>query len=73
MTLYTQGHWGIYEVEANASGVPALNHWRGDPDPNDIDLHALSPRLQRVRVSRPSVRRSWLEGGPGTATALRGR
>ncbi len=73
MTHYTQAHWGIYEVEANASGTPALKHWRDDPDPNDIGLHALSPELQRVRVTRPAVRRSWLEGGPGTATALRGR
>ena len=73
MTHYMQAHWGIYEVELNGSGEPTLKHWRGDPDPNDIGVHTLSPELQRVRVRRPAVRRSWLEGGPGTATALRGR
>ncbi len=73
MTHYTQAHWGIYEVEPNGTGEPKLKHWSGDPDPNDIGIHTFSPELQNVRVRRPAVRRSWLEGGAGTATALRGR
>ena len=58
MTHYTQAHWGTYEVTQNSNGTPALRHWSRDPDPCDIGLHMLSPELDRVRVRRPSVRRS---------------
>jgi biotin/methionine sulfoxide reductase len=73
MTHYTSSHWGIYEVQPQPEGPPRLAPWSGDPDPNEIGVHALAPELQRVRVTRPAVRRSWLEGGPGTAPHLRGR
>ena len=73
MTHYTSAHWGIYEVRPQPDGPPTLQPWSGDPDPNEIGVHALAPELQRVRVTRPAIRRSWLEGGPGTAPHLRGR
>ncbi len=73
MTHYTQAHWGTYRVEQGSDGNPVLRHWEKDPDPCDIGLHMLSPELDRVRVRRPSVRRSWLERGPGSAPHLRGR
>jgi biotin/methionine sulfoxide reductase len=73
MTHYTQAHWGTYRVEQGSDGTPVLHHWEKDPDPCDIGLHMLAPELDRVRVRRPSVRRSWLERGPGSAPELRGR
>ena len=73
MTHYTQAHWGTYRVEQGSDGAPVLRHWEKDPDPCDIGLHMLAPELDRVRVRRPSVRRSWLERGPGSAPELRGR
>ena len=73
MTHYTASHWGTYEVTHASDGTPALRPWSRDPDPCDIGLHMLSPELDRVRVRRPSVRRSWLERGPGSAPHLRGR
>jgi biotin/methionine sulfoxide reductase len=73
MTRYTSNHWGLYEVRPRESGDPLLVPWSGDPDPNEIGVHALAPELQRLRVSRPAVRRSWLQGGPGTAPHLRGQ
>ena len=73
MTHYTQAHWGTYRVEQGSDGTPVLRHWEKDPDPCDIGLHMLAPELDRVRVRRPSVRRSWLERGPGSAPELRGR
>ena len=54
MTHYTAGHWGIYEVEGST-----IRPWRVDPDPNDIGVHMLAPELQRIRVQKPAVRRSW--------------
>ncbi len=73
MTHYTQAHWGTYRVEQGSDGAPVLRNWEQDPDPNEIGLHMLSPEVDRVRVRRPSVRRSWLERGPGSAPELRGR
>ncbi len=73
MTHYTQAHWGTYRVEQGSDGTPVLRHWEKDPDPCDIGLHMLAPELDRVRVRRPSVRRSWLERGPGSTPELRGR
>lgn len=58
MTRYTSNHWGLYEVRPRESGDPLLVPWSGDPDPNEIGVHALAPELQRLRVSRPAVRRS---------------
>lgn len=68
MTRYTAAHWGIYEVDNGK-----LSPWRDDPDPNEIGLHILSPEVQATRVRRPSIRRSVLERGPGSAPDLRGR
>lgn len=73
MTIYTQAHWGIYEIEGVGTDRVGILPWRHDPDPSAIGLHALAPELDRVRVRRPSVRRSWLERGPGSAPELRGR
>ncbi|WP_158964482.1 molybdopterin-dependent oxidoreductase [Chachezhania sediminis] len=71
MTRYTASHWGLYEVEQDKDG-PRLAPFRDDPDPSPIGLHQLDPSLDRSRVARPAVRRSFLEGGPGTRTDLRG-
>ena len=68
MTHYTAGHWGIYEVEGST-----IRPWRVDPDPNDIGVHMLAPELQRIRVQKPAVRRSWLERGHEAPRDLRGR
>ena len=70
---YTAQHWGIYEVEHQANGKPRLVGMRNDPDPSAIGLHQLDDAVTRLRVSRPAIRRSWLEHGPGAATERRGR
>jgi biotin/methionine sulfoxide reductase len=69
----TQAHWGVYEVEYDAMGEPAKLHpYSKDPDPSPIGLHMLSDDVTRLRVSRPAVRKGWLEKGPGANTELRG-
>ncbi|MBR1149426.1 molybdopterin-dependent oxidoreductase [Bradyrhizobium sp. JYMT SZCCT0428] len=72
MTRYTASHWGIYEVEEKA-GAPVLKPYRKDTAPSSIGLHQLAPELSGARVQRPSVRKSYLDGGPGSRTDLRGR
>ncbi|HJQ60667.1 MAG TPA: molybdopterin-dependent oxidoreductase, partial [Vineibacter sp.] len=69
----TSSHWGVYEVEWRDGRAVALHHFASDPDPSPIGLHALSDELARVRVRRPSVRKSWLEGGADSRPDLRGR
>ncbi|MFG1201424.1 molybdopterin-dependent oxidoreductase [Xanthobacter aminoxidans] len=69
---YTAAHWGIYEVAETPKG-PRLQPFREDPDASPIGLHQLAPELMALRVKRPAIRRSWLEGGPGAAPELRGR
>ncbi len=71
VTALTSMHWGVYEVETTPDG-PTLKPFEADPAPSPIGLHALSPDLERVRVRRPAVRQSWLNGGPGTKRDQRG-
>ncbi|RAI27592.1 hypothetical protein, partial [Rhodobium orientis] len=73
MTTYTAAHWGVYEVDPSAAEGPTIRPVAGDPDPSSIGLHQLDPGLNRTRVRRPAVRKSWLEHGPGARTDLRGR
>ena len=73
MSLLTSMHWGVYEVDTSSGETPALKPFRSDPAPSPIGLYALSDAVQRTRVGKPAVRRSWLEGGPGSRPELRGK
>ncbi|MBS0538770.1 MAG: molybdopterin-dependent oxidoreductase [Proteobacteria bacterium] len=71
---YTAAHWGTYEVEYDDDGKAVKLHpFSKDPDPSPIGLHMLSDEVARLRVLRPSVRKSWLEKGPGAASEKRGQ
>ncbi len=69
---YTSSHWGLYEVRDTADGGVATRPLADDPDPSGIGMDLAQPGLQRLRVRRPAVRKSWLEGGPGAAPERRG-
>ena len=70
----TTAHWGTYEVEYDDEGQAVKLHpFSKDPDPSPIGLHMLSDEVSRLRVLRPSVRKSWLEKGPGAAPEKRGQ
>ena len=70
----TAAHWGVYEVEYDDKGQAAKLHpFSKDPDPSPIGLHMLSDEVARLRVRRPSFRKSWLERGPGAASDKRGQ
>ena len=62
MTILTAAHWGVYEVEMQGGEAVALHPFKGDPDPSPIGLHALAPELERMRIRRPAIRKSWLDG-----------
>src|SRR5437868_2221394 len=69
----TAAHWGVYEVEYDDAGKASKLHpFSKDPDPSPIGLHMLSDEVARLRVRRPSFRKSWLERGPAAANDKRG-
>jgi biotin/methionine sulfoxide reductase len=70
--LLTSSHWGTYRVDVEDGRVSGLRDFEQDPDPLPIG-HGIVDVLdgpQRIRC--PMIRKSWLEGGPGAATHLRG-
>ncbi|SAK74474.1 molybdopterin oxidoreductase [Caballeronia hypogeia] len=73
MKRFTLSHWGIYEGEQDGTGALRLRPYANDPDPSPIGVHQTARELRDLRVRRPAIRKSWLEGGAGTSTHLRGR
>jgi len=69
---FTAAHWGVYEVKADKAGL-RLEGFAQDPDPSPIGLHMAAGDLTDVRIRRPSIRKSWLEKGPGADPHMRGR
>ena len=69
----TSTHWGTYEVEMKEGRVSALKSFSQDPDPSPIGPPIVDLLEHPLRVTAPMIRKSWLEGGPGTDNRLRGR
>lgn len=66
----TATHYGPFLIESDGTSVAAVHPHPLDPDPSPIGQGLLD--VDRCRVARPSIRRSWLEGGPGSDPHLRG-
>ena len=64
-------HFGPYRIESRDNEVVAVHGHELAPSPSAIGQAYL--HRSELRVLRPAVRRSWLEGGPGTRGDLRGR
>ncbi|MDH3683483.1 MAG: molybdopterin-dependent oxidoreductase [Acidimicrobiia bacterium] len=63
-------HWGPFRVTSDGSSITDVVGHPADPDPSPLGQGLLAN--DQCRVARPAIRRSWLEGGPGTATERRG-
>jgi biotin/methionine sulfoxide reductase len=70
--LLTSTHWGVYEVEVEDGRVARLKPFAHDPSPSPIGNSIPGALHSPTRVLRPAVRKSYLEGGPGTANHRRG-
>ena len=66
----TATHYGPFLIESDGTTVAAVHPHPLDPDPSPIGQGLVD--VDRCRVARPSIRRSWLEGGPGSDPHLRG-
>lgn len=70
--LLTSTHWGTYEVEVAGNRVTGLRGFDQDSDPSPIGPGIVDVLEGPTRIVMPMVRKSWLEGGPGTAGEKRG-
>lgn len=57
-------HWGAFSARWKDGDLEVKPH-PADPDPNEIIQNFPSALRHRARVTRPMVRRGWLENGPG--------
>ncbi len=77
MTAYsdmplTTNHWGTYRVETEGGKVVALHPFEEDVDPSPIGAGIVDVLEGPTRIRQPMVRKSWLDGGPGSACEKRG-
>lgn len=63
-------HWGAALIDSDGQRVTGVEAHPLDPDPSVIGQGFLA--ATECRVMRPAIRRSWLEGGPGTDGDRRG-
>ncbi|WP_306114549.1 MULTISPECIES: molybdopterin guanine dinucleotide-containing S/N-oxide reductase [unclassified Roseovarius] len=68
----TSSHWGTYRARVSNGRVQELLPFEHDRDPSPIGPGILDVQHGPTRIDAPMVRQSWLEGGPGTRTDLRG-
>jgi len=71
--LITSTHWGTYHVDVDEGRVTGLRAFADDPDPSPIGPGIVDVLDDPLRITQPMVRKSWLEGGPGTAGDTRGK
>ncbi|MEP2030298.1 MAG: molybdopterin guanine dinucleotide-containing S/N-oxide reductase [Paracoccaceae bacterium] len=68
----TSSHWGTYRARVSNGRVQELLPFEHDEDPSLIGSGILDVQHGPTRIDAPMVRKSWLEGGPGYRTDLRG-
>ncbi|MDE0307785.1 MAG: molybdopterin guanine dinucleotide-containing S/N-oxide reductase [Albidovulum sp.] len=68
----TSTHWGAYRVETENGRVKSLHAFEEDPDSSPIGNGIVDAIDGPSRIRKPSVRRSWLESGPGSSPERRG-
>jgi biotin/methionine sulfoxide reductase len=71
--IRTAAHWGVYEITPEVTGGVSIRGAAEDADPSPIGIHMASETLKSVRIAKPSIRKSWLQSGPGANPHLRGR
>lgn len=57
-------HWGAFQAELQQDNV-SITPFAGDPDPSPLLGNFTNALTHPVRVTRPMIRRGWLEQGPG--------
>lgn len=68
----TSSHWGTYRARVSNGRVQELLPFEHDLDPSPIAAGLIDVQDGPTRIDAPMVRKSWLDGGPGHRTDLRG-
>ena len=68
----TAAHWGTYRARVSQGRVQELIGFEHDSDPSPIGAGIIDVQHGPTRIHAPMIRKSWLEGGPGTRGNLRG-
>jgi biotin/methionine sulfoxide reductase len=69
----TAAHWGTYGVETRNGVVDALHGFSEDSDVSPIGHGIVDALTAPSRITAPMVRESWLNNGPGSNNAGRGK
>ena len=69
----TSSHWGTYRARVGKGRVQEFLAFEHDKDPSPIGIGILDVQNGPTRIDAPMVRKSWLGGGPGVRTGLRGK
>ena len=65
-------HWGAYDLVLKGNEIVRVESFTGDPDPSPL-IHSVPDWLSSDRrISRPMVRKGWLEKGPQSDGEQRG-
>ena len=57
-------HWGVFSARHSEAGLE-VRPYAGDPDPNGIIDNFPGALRHQARIAQPTIRRGWLERGPG--------
>ncbi|MDR7127217.1 molybdopterin-dependent oxidoreductase [Pseudotabrizicola sp. 4114] len=60
-------HWGVFTAGWRNGQLEVRPH-PGDPDPNRIIENATTGLRHTARIERPTVRKGWLDNGPGPSS-----
>src|SRR5690348_13098124 len=58
-------HWGTFEAVSDGERLTEVRPWRGDPEPMPLIDNVASAQHHPARITRPHVRKGWLDRGPG--------
>ena len=60
----TSSHWGAFNVTTRGDRIVAVSDFTHDPNPSSIPRILPAAVHHSSRVTRPSIRKSWLDNGP---------
>jgi len=66
-TTQSSAHWGTFQVDVSDDGRTVLKTrpYADDPDASPAIAGVAEAQHHPLRVTRPAIRRRWLENGPG--------
>ncbi|RZT42433.1 trimethylamine-N-oxide reductase TorA [Cupriavidus agavae] len=71
--VLTGSHWGAFYMRTERGHVTGIRPWEGDPHPSPQLPGVRDSIYSPTRIRYPMVRRAWLEHGPGSDKAGRGK